>query len=52
MPGFSSAPAQVWLVVEPVDMRLGIDGVWGAMEQKVHLSSDSRKRPPNSPCVS
>ncbi|MBM1204821.1 MULTISPECIES: IS66 family insertion sequence element accessory protein TnpB [Pseudomonas] len=27
MPGFSFAPTQVWLVIEPVDMRLGIDGL-------------------------
>ena len=27
MPGFSPAQACVWLVVEPVDRRLGLDGL-------------------------
>ena len=32
---FSSAPAQVWLVVEPVDMRLGIDGLSARIQQSL-----------------
>lgn len=34
-------PAQVWLVVEPVDMRLGIDGLSAHIQQALG-------RPPTS----
>jgi transposase len=35
MLGFSPAPASVWLVVEPVDMRLGIDGLSARIQQSL-----------------
>ena len=38
MLSFSSAPAQVWLVVEPVDMRLGIDGLSARIQQSLGRS--------------
>jgi transposase len=38
MLGFSPMPAQVWLVVEPVDMRLGIDGLAARIQQSLRCS--------------
>ena len=38
MLGLSPAPAQVWLVVEPMDMRLGIDGLSSRIQQSLGRS--------------
>ena len=38
MLSFSSAPAQVWLVVEPVDMRLGIVVLSARIQQSLGRS--------------
>jgi transposase len=38
MLGFPPMPAQVWLVVEPVDMRLGIDGLAARIQQSLGRS--------------
>ena len=38
MLSFSPAPAQVWLVVKPVDMRLGIDGLSARIQQSLGRS--------------
>lgn len=38
MLGFSPAQASVWLVVEPVDMRLGIDGLSARIQQSLGRS--------------
>ena len=33
MSGFITSPAQIWLVVEPVDMRRGMDGLSSIVQQ-------------------
>jgi transposase len=33
MPGLIEAPAQIWLAVEPVDLRRGIDGLSTIVQQ-------------------
>jgi transposase len=33
MPGLIEAPAQIWLAVEPVDLRRGIDGLSSIVQQ-------------------
>jgi transposase len=38
MLGFSPVPASVWLVVEPVDMRLCIDGLSARIQQSLGRS--------------
>ena len=38
MLGFSPVPASVWLVLEPVDMRLGIDGLSARIQQSLGRS--------------
>jgi transposase len=38
MLGLSPMPAQVWLVVEPVDMRLDIDGLAARIQQSLGRS--------------
>jgi len=38
MLGFTPAQASVWLVVEPVDMRLGIDGLSARIQQSLGRS--------------
>jgi hypothetical protein len=43
--GFSPMPAQVWLVVEPVDMRLGIDGLSARIQQSLRSKTLSGLSP-------
>ncbi|SDW63445.1 transposase, partial [Nitrosomonas communis] len=35
MPGLIAHPGQIWLAVEPVDMRRGIDGLSMAVQQSL-----------------
>jgi transposase len=38
MPGLIEAPTQIWLVVAPVDMRRGIDGLSALVQQALGQS--------------
>lgn len=35
MPGLIDTPAQIWLAVEPVDMRRGLDGLSAIVQQRL-----------------
>ena len=35
MPGLIASPAQIWVAVAPVDMRLGLDGLSAIVQQSL-----------------
>ena len=39
MPGLITTPAQIWLVVAPVDLRRGIDGLSALVQQTLDQSA-------------
>lgn len=53
MPGLTTQPSTIWLVVDPVDMRRGIDGLSMVVQQVLRLAPASgaafvfRNRPGN-----